>query len=338
MRAATQGDSDVVVSVVTTLYRSAAFIEEFCRRVAVEAARISPAFEIVLVNDGSPDESLNVALKLMELDPRIRVVDLSRNFGQHKAIMTGLAHAVGDLVFLIDCDLEEDPELLTRFHAEMQQAQADVVYGVQEERQGSFVKRWSGQLFYKLFEALSSYRVPSNPLNARLMTRRYVDSLLLHQERELYMAGLWAMTGYKQVAVTAIKHCRGESSYTFRKRVSMAINALTSFSSTPLYFIFYLGIVVLLLAFGAALYLVAHRLFVDENIPGWASVMVSVWLLGGINIFCMGIVSIYLSKVFIETKQRPYTVIREIHSRQIDAGAAHNPPAKAPVVPTAQAG
>src|SRR5262249_781004 len=161
----------------------------------------------------------------------VKVVDLSRNFGQHKAMMTGLEHAGGELVFLVDCDLEEDPELLGVFHAEMLRSEADVVYGVQEQRQGSAFKRYSRAPFSKVLGWLVSSPVPANPLTARLMTRRYVKSLLLHRERELYMAGLWALTGFKQVPVPAHKHCRGGSSYGLIKKLSMVVNAITAFSN-----------------------------------------------------------------------------------------------------------
>ena len=117
------------LSVVTTLYRSQPYVEEFYRRICAAAAAITPDFELILVNDGSPDASLEVAVALFQLDERVRVIDLSRNFGHHRAIMTGLAHARGDLVFLIDCDLEEEPELLSRFHARLVETRADVIYG-----------------------------------------------------------------------------------------------------------------------------------------------------------------------------------------------------------------
>jgi putative glycosyltransferase len=318
-----------VLSVVTTLYNSAGSLEEFFRRVSAEAARISEHVEFILVNDGSPDCSLEVALMLLDRDPRVRIVDLSRNFGQHKAIMAGLDHAKGDLVFLLDCDLEEDPELLGRFHAELLRRKADVVYGVQQKRQGSLFKRLSGYLFYKLFDWLSAYPVPANPFNARLMTRRYVDSLLLHKEREMYLAGLWAITGYEQVAVPAVKHSRGRSSYGVGKRISLTVNAITAFSSRPLYFVFYFGALIMAVSGLGELCVLVQSLLVSAPPLGWPSLILSVWLLGGINLFCMGILSIYLSKTFIETKQRPYTIVRSIHERR-DGAAASPVPSRRP--------
>lgn len=165
-------------SIVTTLYHSASHLEEFYLRACAAVEKVVDGYEIILVNDGSPDDSLAVALELCDRDHRVSVVDLSRNFGHHKAIMVGLSQAKGRLVFLIDCDLEEDPELLTEFFKSMADSGADVVYGVQQRRKGSFVERVSGSLFYAIFNLLSTYPVPPNQVTARLMTHRYVTALL----------------------------------------------------------------------------------------------------------------------------------------------------------------
>jgi putative glycosyltransferase len=185
------------LSIVATLYRSAAYIEEFCRRAhAAAEALVGDDHEIVLVNDGSPDNSLDIAVTLARRDPRLTVVDLSRNFGHHKAMMTGLSQARGELVYLLDVDLEEEPEWLAPFAERMHSEGCDVVYGVQQQRKGSFYERWSGALFYTVFRTLSGLDFPRNITTARLMTRRYVDALLGHKEREIMIAGLWLITGF----------------------------------------------------------------------------------------------------------------------------------------------
>ena len=305
------------LSIVTTLYCSAPHLGEFYCRIRSEAERITDDYEIVFVNDGSPDNSLDIAVSLHEQDQRVRVVDLSRNFGQHTAMMIGLAHARGRLVFLIDCDLEEEPELLGRFYAEIETSGADVVYGVRDMREGRLFDRVTGSLFYTLFNLFSSYPVPANPLNARLMTRRYVAGLTEHGEREFFMAGLWAITGFSQVTMVVKKHSKGESSYTLGRKLTILINAITSFSDKPLVFIFYLGCVIVLVSGIAALYLVVRRVFFGVYLAGWPSLIVSTWLLGGLTIFCLGVIGIYLSKIFIETKQRPYALIRRIYEKDI---------------------
>jgi len=314
------------LSIVTTLYCSAPYLESFYTRVCESAERVANSFEIVFVNDGSPDDSLQMALGIQQQDPRVRIVDLSRNFGHHKAMMTGLAHARGELVFLIDSDLEEDPKLLETFHDKLRATGADVVFGVQQKRKGGIFERVSGAIFFKAFNALSAYPLPRNVITARLMTRKYVWALVRHQERETLAAGLWVLTGFNQVPVTVTKSRNPTSTYSLRKKVAHFVNAITSFSSKPLVFIFYLGCIILLLALIAALDLIIRKLFFGTLLVGWPSLIVSIWLLGGLTIFCLGVIGIYLSKIFIEVKQRPYTIVRQVYETPetaADLAAAH---------------
>jgi putative glycosyltransferase len=308
------------------LYRSARHLEEFHRRVTAAARAVTADYEIILVNDGSPDESLATALALFGRDDHLRVIDLARNFGHHKAMMTGLSYAKGDLVFLIDSDLEEEPELLAPFVETLRQSEADVVYGVQATRRGGFLERISGWAFFKIFNLLSHIAIPSNLVTVRLMTRRYVSALVTHRERETMIAGLWAITGFKQVPIVVNKQARTTSTYGLAHKVAILVNSVTSFSDKPLVFIFYLGSLIVVLATLTAGYLVMRRLFFGELLAGWASLIVSVWLLGGLTLFSLGIIGIYLSKVFLETKQRPYTIIREIHDRTSSGSSALTDP------------
>jgi putative glycosyltransferase len=301
------------LSIVTTLYHSAPHLEEFFARSCAVAEKITGSFEIIFVNDGSPDNSLQIALSLYEKDHRLKIVELSRNFGHHKAMMAGLAHAKGALIFLMDCDLEEEPELLERLLTELKDSGADVAYGVQQKRKGQLFERASGAIFFKVFNLLSTHPLVPNLITARLMSKRYVSALLEHREREVLIAGLWALTGFKQVPVFVKKHHRSSSTYNLRQKISHLVNAITSFSSKPLVFIFYLGCVILAVACIAALDLIIRRIFFGAMLKGWASLIVSVWLLGGLTIFCLGVIGIYLAKIFVEVKQRPYTIVREIY-------------------------
>lgn len=303
------------LSVVTTLYCSAPYLETFYARIKRVAEAVTSRYEIILVNDGSPDESLDIAVALYRRDPKVKVIDLSRNFGHHQAILAGLAHAGGELVFLIDCDLEEEPELLHAFCEKLRTGGADVVYGVQRSRKGGWFERISGGIFYTLFNALSPTRIPRNLLTVRLMTRRYVASLVAQPDREVYLPGLLAVTGFCQEPLEVGKHHRGESTYTFRHKVSLLANAIASFSSRPLVFIFYLGIAIMALSGAAGLWVLARKILFDSLLLGWSSVIISVWLLGGMMIFCLGIIGIYLAKVFTESKQRPRTIVRQVYAR-----------------------
>lgn len=304
------------LSVVATLYRSASHLLEFHAR-ATQAARqfASDDYEIVLVNDGSPDNSLEMAIELTRIDPHVIVVDLSRNFGHHKAMVAGLTQARGQLIFLIDSDLEESPEWLEDFSATMAAESADVVYGVQEVRKGNWFERWSGELYYTVFNYLAHIDHPRNIVTARLMSRRYVDALLQFREREMVISCLWVIAGFKQCARTVKKLSGSDTTYGLAKKIAHAANAITSFSEAPLRMIFYTGLVIFAGALLYAAYLVFFKLVLSTPMDGWTSVMVSIWLLGGMIISFVGVIGIYLSKIFTETKQRPSTIVRHIYDQ-----------------------
>jgi putative glycosyltransferase len=305
------------LSIVTTLYYSAPYLEEFYSRISETARKITDDYEIILVNDGSPDNSVEIAISLFEKDEKVKVIDLSRNFSHHKAVMTGLEHASGALIYSTACDLEEKPELLEKFYKEIKKNDhADMIYGVQEKRKGGLFERISGSLFYTLFNMLSSDPIPPNLISSKIMSRRYVRSLVQHKEREVFLGGLLTITGYTQLSLAIRKESKGNSTYTLRRKISLFVNAVTSFSNKPLVYIFYLGCVISAISGFTGFYLVLKRLLMGGLVVGWASVMVSVWFLGGLIIFSVGIVGIYFSKIFIEIKQRPYTIIRQIYENK----------------------
>ena len=301
------------LSIVTTLYRSARNIEEFVRRAGEAALRITSDFEIVVVDDGSPDNSLEIVLALATTNERLKIVELSRNFGHHKALMTGLMHAAGDYCFLIDSDLEEAPELLAEFWARLQDSQSDVVYGYQDQRGGGYFRRLSGNIAYWAIDKLIPYNIPHNHLTVRLMRRAYVDALVQHREHQVVIGGLWVITGFRQAGMAVEKPYKGSSSYSFHRRWWLLLDSITSFSEAPLVAIFYLGILISIMSAGYGLFVIGRWLIVGVGVDGWVSVILSVWFLGGLAILFIGIIGIYLSKVFIETKNRPYTIVRAVH-------------------------
>jgi putative glycosyltransferase len=304
------------LSIVATLYQSAPYIREFHERATAVAKQYAgDDYEIVLVNDGSPDNSLELAVQLTEADSHVVVIDLSRNFGHHKAMMAGLEHAKGKHVFLIDSDLEEEPEYLISFAQQMERDACDVVYGVQEKRKGGWFERWSGEVYYSVFNFLSDIEHPRNIVTARLMTRRYVDALLQFQEREMVISCLWVITGFKQCAQAVKKHMTSATTYSLAKKIDHLTNSITSFSAVPLRLIFYTGLSIFACAVLYAGYLVFHKLVLATPMDGWTSVMVSIWLLGGMIISFVGLIGIYLSKVFSESKRRPSTIVREIYGQ-----------------------
>jgi putative glycosyltransferase len=305
------------LSIVTTLYFSSPYIHEFYDRICREIDKITNHYEIIFVNDGSPDDSLDVARQLCHQDSRVSIVDLSRNFGHHKAMMTGLAHTTGELVFLIDVDLEEPPELLSQFYDIYQHNTVDVVYGVQAKRQGSILSQLLGGLYYKLFNFLSDFSIELNPLTARLMSQRYVQQLIRHQEHLFSIEGLWEATGFQQIAVPTYKaEFKGTTTYNLGRKIAYVMNAITAFSNKPLLYIAYLGLLMVFVALCSVIYLLIGYYFFGLGITGWTSLIISVWFLGGLIILILGIIAIYVSVIFVEIKQRPYTIVREVYNNK----------------------
>lgn len=304
------------LSIVASMYKSAPYLKEFCERCckAAEGAAVDD-YEFILVNDDSPDDSLEVALALRKEDARIKVIDLSRNYGHHKAMMTGLKYAIGQRVFLLDCDLEEPPEVLSDWMLRMDDDPGlDVVYGVQKSRKGDWIERLSGWIFYRLVNMMSSRKLTVNMIVARLMSARYVKALVEHCDQEMYIFGLMELAGFRQQPLSVVKSCKGTTTYTFGRRLALMLNAVTNFSNKPLYMIFYWGVTISAFAFMYVIYLVSKWFYYSGKIVlGWTTLAVSIWAVGGFILTALGIIGIYLAKIFSETKPRPFTVIRHYY-------------------------
>ncbi len=308
----------VELSVVTMLYRSERYLPEFHPRIIAAAERVASRFEIVYVDDGSPDASAAAVRALGSADPRVVLVELSRNFGHHRAAVAGLAHARGQRIFILDVDLEERPEWLPEFAAQMDDSGADVVFGVSRVRKGTWPRRVLGGWFWKLFNAVSDVQIPENPCTVRLMSRRYVDALLTLPDRNLFLAGSYAWLGFRQEPRPVEKGLRPTAStYTARRLIALFIDAVTSFTSYPLRLIFSSGVVIAAVALASGSALALYKIARPEAISlGWASIVVSIWLLGGLTISFLGVIGIYLAKVFNETKGRPLYVVKALHGRE----------------------
>jgi putative glycosyltransferase len=302
------------LSVVTSLYKSEPYIEEFHRRVTQTVGKLNiPSYEIIYVNDGSPDGVRDLALKLLNIDPHAVLVDLSRNFGHHKALLTGLAYAKGERIFLLDCDLEEDPELLVQLTEEIDRHGCDVVYGIQKTRRGNWFERASGHFYYWITNAVSGIEFPTNPLTLRLMTRRYVESLLLFREREVLLNGVSFLAGYEQATIPVSKPRRNTSTYSFAMRFGQLLLSIISFSDRPLKWVFYTGIGTTFLALVYIAYIFTQYFFFGIGVSGFTSIILSVWLIGGLNFLFLGTIGIYIATIFSETKQRPNAIVRAVY-------------------------
>jgi len=310
------------LSIVTTLYRSVATIDEFYRRSIRAAEALGYEVELIMVNDGSPDESLERALRLQRDDPRLVVVDLSRNFGHHRAQMVGLSYARGERVFLLDSDLEEEPEDLSRLHERLVGGDCDVVYGVQERRRGNILQRLPGELFFFFVKLLSDHPVSRNAVCSRLMSRDYVRALVRHRDREFMMIHLMQLTGFRQVSIPVHKLSRPTSTYSPLMRIDMAVKFLTTTSTRLLRLILYAGLLILAFSAAGIIYILSRYLTSGIGVTGFTSIIVSIWFFGGLITAILGVLGIYIANILSEVKRRPYAVVRCVHRTQATGESA----------------
>ena len=310
------------VSVVTTLYKSAPYIQEFFQRARQTILNVTEEIEFIFVDDGSPDHSSSIVRELIasEQNSQIKLAQLSRNFGHQIAIMTGLKLATGDLIFLLDVDLEEPPEIFLEMHERMMLAQRenkepiDVVYAYQTSRKGGIFERFTGGFFYKFFNLLADVPIPMNAATVRLMTKAYVDTVVTFEERELFLNGVFVLAGFNQVGIPFTKYSKGTSTYSVMKKLSMATRGITSFSTKPLVFIFIFGATVSMFSIIGILSVVARILFLQTRFDaGWPSLILAICFFGGMILAAIGVIGIYIAHVFSEVKQRP-RVIKNIYS------------------------
>jgi putative glycosyltransferase len=302
------------LSIVSTLYNSAEYLVEFterCQKVAQELA--GQDYEIILVDDGSPDNSLQIAVDLFKTNKNLRVIELSRNFGHHPALTAGLSESTGEFVFLIDSDLEEEPEWLPSFYNKLLKTGADVVYGQQKSRKGSIFEKISGHIYYFILNKILHFKHPKNMITARLMNRNYLDAVLRYEEREFVISGIWLHAGFMQVPIQITKKCTSVSSYSLSKKFSHLFNSITSFSDNPLKLIFFAGLVISFFSSIVSIIYFIRHIFFEKLLDGFTSIIISIWFLGGIIIFFQGIIGLYIAKVFLEIKKRPLYIVKSTH-------------------------
>jgi glycosyltransferase involved in cell wall biosynthesis len=298
-----------LLSVVAPIYNEEATLETFYSRVC-DALEGLP-FELVLVDDGSSDNSPELLARLAAEDPRIRVVFLSRNFGHQTALTAGLDHARGSAVVMLDADLQDPPELIPRM-LDHWRAGCDVVYAVRQSRQGeSWFKLTTARWFYKLFGRLAQVELDHNSGDFRLLDRQPLDALLSMRERSRFLRGMTVWVGYRQAAVPYQRDARfaGETKYTLSKMLRFSLDAMSSFSHRPLQLATLLGFVISTLAF-IAIPVVAGLRIAGSYLPGFSTVTIAVLLLGGIQLIAIGITGEYVGRIYDEVKGRPLYLVR----------------------------
>jgi len=302
--------SEPTLSVVVPIFNEEEVIDVLHRRLVETLERSGETFELVLVDDGSRDRSFDRMAALAETDRRVVLVRLSRNFGHQVAISAGVDAARGQAVALIDADLQDPPEVLLQMIARWREGY-DVVYGRRTRRQGeTWFKRATAATFYRLIRRLTAIDIPADTGDFRLMSRRVVEVLKQFQERNRFVRGMVAWIGYRQTAVDYERAVRlaGETKYPLAKMLRFAADAIVSFSFAPLRLATGLGLLVSTAAFGYAVYAVLARVFGWDVVHGWASLMVAVVFLGGVQLVSLGIIGEYVGRVYDEVKRRPLYV------------------------------
>jgi polyisoprenyl-phosphate glycosyltransferase len=305
---ATPAPPKPLLSIVIPAFDEEAVLDAFHARLAATLDTIGAPAEVIYVNDGSRDRTLAVLERLRTADPRVALVDLSRNFGKEIALTAGLHHARGDAVVVIDADLQDPPELIPELLAPWREQGADVVYAQRTARAGdSWVKRTNARLFYRLMQHVGRIHIPADTGDYRLLSRRAVDALREYPEQHRFMKGLFTWIGFEQVAVSYERDPRqaGATKWSWLKLVNLAIEGITSFTAAPLRFASVLGLVIASIAFLDALYIVYKTLAHGEAVAGYPSLMTAVLFLGGVQLTAIGILGEYLGRVFHETKRRP---------------------------------
>lgn len=301
------------LSIVTSLYRTGKYVPEFYRRVLASMPADFDSYEFVFVNDCSPDNGLEELLKLREKDKRVKIIDLARNFGHHPAIRCGLEHAQGDYIFTLGSDLEEAPEYLAQFYDLLKKdSEAAAVYAEHYRRQGTAFRRYAGRIYRKIYAYLSDIDFPEYAISFRLMRRNFLDACLLMKDKTTNLPGLFFYPGFKQLGCRIEKTYKGESGYNFLRKSALAINTIITTSVKPMYILVVLGFLMSCLAFLYACWLIVRKLFVSGSIgiSGWTSTMVLLCFGIGAIVFSIGIVGLYISKIFIETRHVPLYVIK----------------------------
>lgn len=303
------------LSIVVPMHNESQNVQAFYDRVAGVLDGLGETWEIVCVNDGSRDDTLAQLTELHLRDPRVKVIDLSRNFGKEIALTAGLDHATGDAVIPIDADLQDPPELIPELLAKWREGY-EVVNATRRSRQGeTWVKKATANAFYRALEKMTSIRIPRNTGDFRLISRPAMDALRRLPERNRFMKGLFAWVGFRQATVYFDRHPRhaGVTTWNYWRLWNLALDGITSFSSLPLRIWSYLGAGIALCAFFYASFLILRTLFFGIDLPGYASIMVTILFIGGIQLIGLGVLGEYLGRIFEEVKQRPMYLIRESH-------------------------
>lgn len=300
------------ISILVPVYNSASFMDKLLAAIEAERIRNNWNLELVMVDDGSRDQSFQRMVELSVQYPYIRGIKLSKNFGHQIAVKTALSHCTGDYIAIIDDDLQDPPSLLPRFFSYLDQGY-DVAYGVRKKRKESIIKRFFYSAFYRILKSMSDIYIPIDSGDFCVMTRRVVDNMLKLQEQNPFLRGIRAWVGFKQVGVEYERHARiqGESGYTLKKLLKIAVDGIFSFSSAPIRLITMLGVIGFSFAFIYSLLIIFNYFYHGIEVRGFATLSIIISFFSSLILICLGIIGEYIVRIYDEVRARPYSVIEQ---------------------------
>lgn len=306
-------NNSIELSVVIPIFNEEGVIEQLVQRLTAAVNNITDNYEMIFVNDGSKDTSLQKLKKECDSNPRLHFINLSRNFGHQNAIVAGLNFSSGNAIVTIDGDLQDPPELISELYKEYLKGNK-VVYAKRTKRKGEpFLRLFAIKMFYRIMAALVSFEIPLDVGDFRLISRDVLEYLKKMKEYDIYLRGQVAWLGFKSTYVQYERDERkhGKSNYPFRKLLRLAYNGITSFSDAPLKLATSLGFIVCTISFFIGMYAVYSYYFKSIKVPGWASTLVTITFLGGVQLLSIGIIGEYISRIINNVRQRPQYVIEE---------------------------
>jgi len=306
-------NKQITISCIVPVYNEQAIVSDFIHHLDEALAQLTHQFEIIVIDDGSQDQTANTVMQLCQTLKHVKLISFSRNFGKETALTAGLEHCTGEVAVLIDADFQHPINLIVTFLQKWSEGY-DMVYGVRNNRANeSCIKRSFARLFYHLMAKITKINIPSNAGDFRLLDRKVIDALNKIEERERYMKGLYAWVGFKSIAVPFDVQARagGKSSWKFTRLTELAITGITSFSDVPLRMWGFIGFIISLIALIYAFYFILKTLIYGVDVPGFPSILVGIMFFGGVQLMSIGILGEYIARIFHEVKHRPKYIVEE---------------------------
>lgn len=303
---------NIHISIVSPVYGCGASLNTLYSRLEKTLSTITNDFEIIMVNDASPDDAWDTIKKLAQTDSRVKGINFSRNFGQHKAITAGLDYAQGEWVVVMDCDLQDQPEEIIKLYNKAQEGY-DIVFGKRVQRQDSLFKKISSKLFYMIYDYFTESKIDNSVANFSIISKKVLNSLQAFREQNRMYPLFANWVGFNRIDIE-IEHAsreEGKSSYTFSKLINLAIDGIVSQSNKPLKLSIKFGFLMSFLSILYACWLIFRYFLYSIPVEGWTSVMVSIYFIGGLLFANMGMLGLYIGKIFDETKNRPIYIVQE---------------------------